>query len=348
MPANPSPPSQDYRQPETRSSGSSGSWASRSLLLIASVREVGIVLFLVILIPLISLRQPRFFAVDNFRDILLDIAIVSIVSIGQMMIIIARGIDLSVGSMLGLVAMIVGLMIRDQPAFPMVIAVLVGIGLGLLLGSINGLLVTKGRVPPIIATLGTLSIYRGLVIVISKGEWVDAYRVPAAFVRITRTDLLGVPALIIYALIIAAIFYFFLNYMRTGRNVYAIGSNPAAAVMAGIRSQWIIFLVFAITGALSGLAGVLWASRFAAVANDTGMGFELQTVAAAVVGGVNIYGGSGTVPGVLLGALLMGIITNALTITGISPFWRLTVQGLVILLAVIVDAAIQRRLRRVS
>jgi rhamnose transport system permease protein len=317
------------------------------LLLLASVREVGIVLFLAILIPLISMRQPRFFAVDNFRDILLDIAIVSIVSIGQMMIIIARGIDLSVGSVLGLVAMVVGLMIRDKPAFPMLVAVLAGVAMGLFLGSINGLLVTKGRVPSIIATLGTLSIYRGLVIVISKGEWVDAYRVPPAFVQITRAPLLGAPALIIYALVIAVIFYYFLNYTRTGRDIYAIGSNPAAASMAGIRSQRITFLVFAITGTLAGLSGVLWASRFAAVANDTGTGFELQTVAAAVIGGVNIYGGSGTVPGVLLGALLMGIIVNALTITGISPFWRLAVQGLVILLAVIVDAIIERRLRRV-
>jgi rhamnose transport system permease protein len=293
------------------------------------------------------MRQPRFFAVDNFRDILLDIAIVSIVSIGQMMIIIARGIDLSVGSVLGLVAMVVGLMIRDKPAFPMLVAVLAGVAMGLFLGSINGLLVTKGRVPSIIATLGTLSIYRGLVIVISKGEWVDAYRVPPAFVQITRAPLLGAPALIIYALVIAVIFYYFLNYTRTGRDIYAIGSNPAAASMAGIRSQRITFLVFAITGTLAGLSGVLWASRFAAVANDTGTGFELQTVAAAVIGGVNIYGGSGTVPGVLLGALLMGIIVNALTITGISPFWRLAVQGLVILLAVIVDAIIERRLRRV-
>jgi rhamnose transport system permease protein len=348
MSANAPPPSGDLRQSDIRSSRSTGSRARRLLLLLASVREVGIVLFLAILIPIISLRQPRFFTVDNFRDIFLDIAIVSIVSIGQMMIIIARGIDLSVGSMLGLVAMVVGLMIRDKPAFPMVIAVLVGVGLGFLLGSINGLLVTKGRVPPIIATLGTLSIYRGLVIVVSQGEWVDAYRVPPAFVQITRSQFLGVPALLIYALIIAAIFHYFLNYVRTGRDIYAIGSNPLAASMAGIRSQRIIFLVFAITGTLAGLSGVLWASRFAAVANDTGTGFELQTVAAAVIGGVNIYGGSGTVPGVLLGALLMGIIVNALTITGISPFWRLTVQGIVILLAVIVDAVIQRRLRRVS
>ena len=348
MSVNPPATRRSLEPSEARNSRPANSWARRLLPLLASVREAGIVLFLAILIPLISLRQPRFFTVDNSRDILLDIAIVSIVAVGQMMIMIARGIDLSVGSVLGLVAMIVGLMIRDQPAFPMAVAVLVGVTLGLILGSINGLLVTKGRVPSIIATLGTLSIYRGLVIVISKGEWVDAYRVPPAFVQITRAPLFGVPALILYALMIAGVFYYFLNFTRTGRNIYTLGSNPLAARIAGIRSQWITFLVFAITGTLAGLAGVLWASRFAAVANDTGAGFELQTVAAAVIGGVNIYGGSGTVPGVLLGALLMGIIVNALTITGISPFWRLTVQGVVILLAVIADAVIERRLRNVS
>jgi rhamnose transport system permease protein len=201
-------------------------------------------------------------------------------------------------------------------------------------------------VPPIIATLGTLSIYRGVVIIISKGEWVDAYRIPDSFVHITRMPILGVPALIVYALVIAAIFYVFLNYTRTGREIYAVGSNPAAARVGGIPVDRVTFMVFLISGTLAGLAGVLWASRFAAVANDTGTGFELQTVAAAVIGGVNVYGGSGTVPGVLLGALLLGIIVNALTITGISPFWRLTVQGLVILLAVVVDAAISRTLRK--
>jgi rhamnose transport system permease protein len=320
----------------------------RLFLLLANVREMGIVLVILILIPLIGLRNPSFLTASNFRDILLDISILSIVAIGQMMVILTASIDLSVGSVVGLVAMIIGLLVRDNPEIPMVATILLGTLLGLVLGFINGIIVTKGRVPPIITTLGTLSIYRGLVLVVSKGEWIDAYRLPPSFPRITRYPIFGVPALIIYALIIAVVAYYFLRFTRTGRQIYAVGSNPPAARLAGIRANRIVLLVFLISGTLAGLGGVLWASRFAAVANDTGTGFELQTVAACVIGGVNIFGGSGSVPGVLLGSLLLGIIVNALTLTGISPFWRLTVQGLIIILAVVADALIARRLQVVQ
>jgi rhamnose transport system permease protein len=330
----------------SKTSGQSFSY--RLFLLLANVREMGIVLVILILIPLIGLRNPSFLTASNFRDILLDISILSIVAIGQMMVILTASIDLSVGSVVGLVAMVIGLLVRDNPGIPMVVTVLLGTLLGLVLGSINGIIVTKGRVPPIITTLGTLSIYRGLVLVVSKGEWIDAYRLPPSFPRITRIPIFGVPALIIYALIIAVVAYYFLRFTRTGRQIYAVGSNPPAARLAGIRANRIVLLVFLISGTLAGLGGVLWASRFAAVANDTGTGFELQTVAACVIGGVAIFGGSGSVPGVLLGSLLLGIIVNALTLTGISPFWRLTVQGLIILVAVVADALIARRLQEVQ
>jgi len=315
------------------------------LLFLASIREVGIVAVIIVLMAIVGVRNPRFMTVSNFVDIFLDISIVSIVVIGQMMVIITRGIDLSVSSNLGLTAMVVGLLVRDTPGLNPLVTIPIGLAMGLAMGAFNAVLVTKGRVPPIITTLATLSIYRGVVIVISGGQWVDAYRIPPGFVDITRFPIFGVPALIIYAALFAVGFYYFLNYTRTGREIYAVGSNPSAAVLAGIRVNHIIFLVFIISGLLSGLAGVLWASRFAAVANDTGTGFELQTIAAAVIGGVNIMGGSGTVPGVLLGSLLLGIIVNALTITGISPFWRLAVQGFIILFAVVVDALIVRRLQ---
>jgi rhamnose transport system permease protein len=315
------------------------------LLLLASVREVGIVAVIIVLMAIVGVRNPRFMTVSNFVDIFLDISIVSIVVIGQMMVIITRGIDLSVSSNLGLTAMVVGLLIRDNTWLNPWLTIPIGLAIGLVLGLFNGVLVTKGRVPPIITTLATLSIYRGLAIVISGGEWVDAYRIPPGFADITRFPIFGVPALIIYAALFAIGFYYFLNYTRTGRQIYAVGSNPTAAMLSGIRVDRILFLVFIVSGLLAGLAGVLWASRYAVVTNDTGTGFELQTVAAAVIGGVNILGGSGTVPGVLLGSLLLGIIVNALTITGISPFWRLTVQGFIILFAVVVDALIVRRLQ---
>ena len=314
--------------------------------LLANVRETSIFIFIALVIALVSLRSPYFLNVDNFRDILLDIAILVMVAIGQMMIIITRGFDLSIGSGIGLSAMAIGMFVAQHWGLPPWAAVLMGIGLGLLMGGFNGFAVTVGRVPPVIVTLGTLSIYRGLVYVVSQGAWVDADELPLAFKEFTLYPILGVPSLIIFAVVVALIFYYFLNHTRTGRQIYAVGSNPAAAQLAGIRVNRIIFLVFALSGALYGMAGVLWVSRYANAANNTGMGWELQSIAAAVIGGVSVFGGTGTVPGVLLGSFLLGIINNAVNLVGISPFWKQVLYGVVILLAVIADSLISRRLQR--
>jgi rhamnose transport system permease protein len=192
-----------------------------------------------------------------------------------------------------------------------------------------------------------LSIYRGLIFLYSRGDWVNAYQYPDSFPQLAKGTPLGIPNLIIFAVIVAIVVFLFLTFTRTGRNIYAVGSNPDAARFAGIPVQRIVFLVFMLSGILCGLAGVLWASRFEAAQTNTAMGFELQTVAAPVVGGVNIFGGSGTVLGVGLGAFLLGIINNALTVAQISPFWQLAVQGLLILLAVITDSTIRQRLQRI-
>ncbi len=309
-------------------------------------REVGIILFIILLSTLVSLRSPAFLTTDNFRDILLNISILVIVALAQMMVIITRGIDLSVGSMIGLTAMMVSFMVVAFPAMPSPLAVLLGMGLGAALGAFNGLIIVSGGVPPIIATLGTLSIYRGLIFLYSGGKWINAFEMPPGFREIAKGTPLGVPNLILFAIVAVAAVYFFLTYTRTGRDIYAVGSNPDAARFAGIPRERVVFLVYMISGLLCGLAGVLWASRFEAAQTNTAAGFELQTVAAPVVGGVNIFGGSGSVLGVVLGAFLLGIINNALTLARISPFWQLAVQGLLILLAVITDAAISRRLQR--
>jgi rhamnose transport system permease protein len=316
------------------------------LLILATVRETGISLFILVLILIVSFRSPYFFSLDNFRDILLNISILAIVALGQTMVIITRGIDLSVSSMIGLVAMMVAFVVKENPGLSPVIAVLLGMVLGMVLGSFNGLIITAGGVPPIIATLGTMSIFRGAVFLYSQGTWINAFEMPQNFKLLAKGTPLGLPNMVIIALVVAAIVYYFLNYTRAGRNIYTVGSNPDAAQVAGIRVQRVIFMVYLISGVLCGLAGVLWASRFESAQTNTALGFELQTVAASVVGGVNIFGGSGTVTGVLLGALLLGIINNALTLVRISPFWQLAAQGLLILLAVIVDAVVLRRLQR--
>jgi len=312
-------------------------------------REAGIVLIIVVLAALVSLRNPAFLTADNFRDIVLNMAILVIVALAQAMVIITRGIDLSVSSMIGLTAMMVAFTVVAFPGMPALIAIPLGMALGAVLGSLNGLLIAGSGLPPIIVTLGTLSIYRGLIFLYSGSKsTVNAFEMPAGFRELAKGTPLVVPNLILFAVVVAGAVYYFLRYSRTGRDIYAVGSNPDAARFAGIPIQRTIFLVYVISGLLCGLAGVLWASRFESAQTNTALGFELQTVAAAVVGGVSTLGGSGTVLGVILGAFLLGIINNALTLVQISPFWQLAAQGLLILLAVIADAAISRRLQRIT
>jgi rhamnose transport system permease protein len=312
-------------------------------------RELGIVLIIVVLAALVSLRNPAFLTANNFRDIVLNISILVIVALAQTMVIITRGIDLSVGSTIGLSAMMVAFTIAAFPAAPPLLMIPLGMALGAALGALNGLIIAIGGAPPIIATLGTLSIYRGLIFLYSGSKsTINAFEMPPGFRQLAKGAPLGVPNVILFAVLVAAAVYYFLRYTRTGRDIYALGSNPDAARFAGIRTQRITFLVYVISGLLSGLAGVLWAARFESAQTNTALGFELQTVAASVVGGVSTLGGSGTVLGVVLGAFLLGIINNALTLVQISPFWQLAAQGLLILLAVIADAAIVRRLGRVA
>jgi rhamnose transport system permease protein len=309
-------------------------------------REAGISLFILSLVVAITLRSPSFMSVDNFEDILLNISILTIVALAQAMVIITRGIDLSVSSTIGLVAMMVAFVVKENPEMPVLFSVLLGMALGAVLGTFNGLLIALGKVPPIIATLGTLSIYRGLVFYYSQGTWINSFELPKNFKLLSKGTPLGLPNMVIIAIVVSVVVYYFLNYTRTGRDIFAVGSNPDAAQFAGIRKQRIIFLVYLISGLLAGLAAVLWASRFESAQTNTGLGFELQTVAASVIGGVSTGGGAGTVPGVLLGALLLGIIQNALPLVHISPFWQLAVQGLLILIAVVTDNLILRSAQR--
>lgn len=317
-------------------------------LTLVRFRELSIILFILLLAILVTLRTPAFLSLDNFRDILLNISILIIVALAQTMVIITRGIDLSVSSMIGLVAMMVSFVVVSIPGMHPLVAVGLGMVLGAFLGSFNGFLITAGGVPPIIATLGTLSVFRGLVFVFSGGQWVNSYEMPDSFRALAKGAPLGIPNIILVAVVIAVLVFLFLNYTRPGRDIYTIGSNPEAAKVAGVNVDRTTFMVYVISGLLCGLAAVLWASRFESAQTNTAVGFELQSVAASVVGGVNIFGGSGSVLGVVLGAFLLGTIENSLTLVRISPFWQLAAQGLLILTAVLVDSSILRRLQRLG
>ena len=315
-------------------------------LFFAKHRESGIALVIVLLALLVTLRAPVFLTFSNMRDIGMDISALVIVAIAQTMVIITAGIDLSVSSTLALCAMTVGITVRDHPNTPLLVLIVIGVGLGALLGSINASLISWGKVPPIIATLGTLSVYRGLVFVVSGGSWVSPTDVPERVRQLAWANIFGVPMLILWAIVFAIVFAYLMKNTRTCRQIYAIGSNLKAARVSGFRVERTEFIVYVISGALAGFAGVLWLARFSVVQNNTALGFELQTVAAAVVGGTSIYGGSGSILGTILGALFVGILANALTLTHIPEFWQLAVQGLVILGAVVLNALIARRLHK--
>lgn len=312
---------------------------------LAKFREIGILIFLVVMIAIATAVEPRFLTPGNFENILLDISLLAIVACGETMVIISRNIDISVGSSLGLCAMSVGLLLKFNPGIPIVLALLIGIALGAVLGAVNGTLVTRFKVPALIATLGTLSIYRGLTFLLSGGRQVDPNDIPPPLIAMAQTSPIRIPWLVIIALLVAVAAALFLRYTRLGRDIYAVGSNPVAARLRGIESDRVVFLVFVITGALAGLAGVLYASRYGTVnPADAGVGFELTVIAATVIGGTNILGGSGNILGTVLGCLLLGVLSNALAVTNVSGFYQRFAQGVVILLAVIVDAIIHNQL----
>jgi rhamnose transport system permease protein len=319
---------------------------SRLVRLVSRVRELGLLIVLLLIIIVVSAQEPRFLTVSNLEQILLSVAILAIVAVGETLVVLTRNIDLSVGSMVGFAAFVTADLFKQQPGTNLVAAILLGCFLGLVLGAINGLIVTVGRVPAIIVTLGTLYVYRGLDFVVAGGTQVSASDVPDSYLSLATTRILGIPALILFAAATAIIFAYLLRSTRSGRQLYAIGSNPEAARLAGIRSNLLIFGAFLVSGLLSGLAGVLWGARFATVDATAASGLELQVVAAVVVGGVSTLGGSGTILGVILGAIVLGTIDNSLNLLKLSQFWLQAIDGAAIVFAVTLDAFITRWVRR--
>lgn len=326
--------------------------ASNLAVRLSRFRELGIVIFLAVVIGVTLALKPDFFKPINVRSILLWIPLIAVVAMGEMMVIITRGIDVSVGSTLAFAGIVVGMLFRDFPEFNIYLGTALGILIGAGLGAINGGLIAYLRVPPIITTLGTLSVYRGLTFIVSGGRQIDPNHVPTALIRWSQRgpfEIQWIPWVVVAAIVVAVIAHLFLRYWRRGRDVYTIGGNPEAALLRGIPVKSTTFLVYVITGAMAGLAGILYASRFGFVnPGETGVGFELTVIAAVVIGGTNVFGGSGTVLGVFLGCLLLGTINVALAVLGVASTWQLAVYGFVILLAVIVDAIIQRELRRAA
>ncbi len=309
-------------------------------------RELALGLIVLLLILAVGARTPAFLTPGSLVELLTDTSILIILALGQMTVILARCIDLSVAANVALTGMITALLSSHMPELPIIVTIVVALGVGLGLGAINGFLVAAIGIPPIVITLGTLSIYRGTVFLLTGGAWVNSHEMSRTFLGFPRQTLLGLPALAWIAIVIALGAWYVLNHTHFGREIYAAGGNPRAAVYAGIRIDRIRFLVFCISGLLAGLCGYLWVSRYAVAYVEIAMGFELQVIAACVIGGVSIAGGIGSVAGAVLGALFLGVVKNALPIINISPFWQMGISGAVIVAAVVINSRGERRVGR--
>jgi rhamnose transport system permease protein len=301
-------------------------------------RDLTLAALTLVLFAAVTFAFPRFATPGNLAAIVDDVAILVMLALGQMLVILVRGIDLSVAANLALAGMLAALFNRAFPAAGVGGAIAVAVFAGTLAGALNGVLVWKLKLPPIVVTLGTMSVYRGVIYPLSGGAWVNENEMSAGFIAFTRGQFLGLTTLSWIAIVLALAFGLALRHSRGARALYAAGGNPDAAAYSGIDAGRMQFLAYTICGAIAGLCGYLWAARFAVAYTDIALGFELQVIAACLIGGVAIAGGVGTATGVVLGCLFLGIIRNSLPLVGISSFWQMFINGIVIVIAVLMSS----------
>lgn len=312
---------------------------NRSLLLtVFRLREFGVVIALVAIAAFFILQTDAFLSPRNLQNLAIQTSLVIIVGAGLTMVILTRNIDLSVGSIVGLTAYICVTALSTYNDLPWYAISALAIGIGVICGLLNGVIVAVANIPAIIATLATLSIYRGIVFHFSSGRTISVYELSQTpLLQFSSLKFLEIPSLGIVAIVVAAISAVILSWTHWGRDFYAIGSNPDAARYAGIPVKQRVILAFTLSGALAGLGGLMFTSRFAAVTPTSASGFEFVVISAVVIGGVNVFGGSGTILGMVLGAILIKVIENGFTLLRISEFWRFALQGFVIVAAVAID-----------
>ena len=308
-------------------------------------RETILGLAILALLALIASRFPGFVAPANLARVFTDTAPLILLALGQMAVILTKCIDLSVAANLALCGMVAALM--NGAGVPLPLILLAVVALGAALGAMNGLLVWKLGIPSIVVTLGTMTIYRGSIFLMTGGAWINAHQMSEGFKALPRHILLGLPVMAWIALAAIAAVAILLTRTALGRALYAVGGNPHAALYTGISVGRTQFAAFVLSGALAGLTGYLWVARYAVAYVDIAGGFELDVVAACVIGGIAIAGGSGTVAGAVMGALFLGIIKNALPVVGISPFWQMAISGSAILLAIAFNAMSRREPGRI-
>ncbi|WP_326756470.1 ABC transporter permease [Streptomyces sp. NBC_01635] len=305
------------------------------------VRELAILLVFLVMIAVTQAGNSEFLSEQGIKDLLLNATILVLVATGQALVVITRNVDLSVGSTLGICAFAAGTHLQGggNPVVAVALAVLLGTGFGLL----NGLLVSLGQVPALVVTLGTLYIIRGIDSIWVGSRQITAADLPAGFVDFGSGGISAVPYLALIALAVLVATASYLKHFGSGRELYALGSNPEAARLAGIPVRKRILAAYTFCGALAGLAGALYLARFGNVDSGTGTGYELTVVSAVVVGGVVFTGGSGSVYGAALGALLLTSVNSVLPALGVSSVWVLAINGTLLILAIAVDRIVALR-----
>lgn len=310
-------------------------------------REFGILAALALVVIAATVKNPNFlFSADGWRDLLLTPSILMLVAVGQAIVIITRNVDLSVGSVMGLTAYLTGRLFVDMPGIPIVVVVIAAVLLGAFLGLVNGALVAFAKVPAMVITLGTLYAYRGINVLWTGSDRINASDMPKDFLGLGTQQILFIPVLSIIAVIVLALAAWYLRNTRGGREYYAIGSDPSAAELYGLKVTRRVLSAFILSGALAGLAGVFYAARYGSISSQAGSGWELDAVGAAVIGGIAITGGVGTVWGAAIGAMLLMTINRALPILGIPDFWQRAVVGVLIIGAIVLDRVLAVRQRR--
>lgn len=307
-------------------------------------REIAVGVVLLLVIAATTVKNHHFlFGSNSWRDLLLTPSILLILAVGQTAVVITRNVDLSVGSVLGLTAYLTGRIFIAHPGTPVILVFLIGLAFGGVLGLINGVLVAWGRVPALVITLGTMYIYRGVFLSWAGSNRVNASDMPDSFLNLGTKQILSIPLLTIIAVVVLALVGYYLYTARGGRELYAIGSDPEAAELYGLKVTRRILAAFVLSGAMAGLAGVMTAARYGTVSSNAGLNLELQAVGAAVIGGVAIFGGSGTVWGAAIGAFLLVTINRALPVLGVQDFWQQFVVGVLIIGSIVLDRVLSIR-----
>jgi ribose transport system permease protein len=304
-------------------------------------RESGIFLALVALVAAISLWQPNFASANNLYLVSRQIALTAILALGVLFVILTSGIDLSLGSTLGLSGFICGLAMAA--GWPTVLAIGLGLLTGASVGVVNGFVVAFVGVTPFIVTLGMLGAARGVVLILKHGDSIR--EIPPSFISVTNGNLFGLSVPVVVLVALAVLSHVILRHMAFGRRVYAIGGNEQAAAFSGINTRRVKFCTYVLCSLFSAVTGILFVARFQSAQSDAGKGMELDAIAATVIGGTSLMGGEGSVFGVLIGAVIMGVIRNGLVLLDVSTYWQELVIGAIIVMAAILDVVRSRRRR---